>query len=124
LPPPQHRGGRPNISLRQVERKRTAAAGSAAQLNLSAQQTGQLAADSQTKAGPAVFPAGARVRLLEGLEDDALLFEWNANASIGNLECNYGSGLAQNRVVLSPTALGQRYGQPDAAQFRELKSIG
>ena len=65
---------RAHVGLRQVERERAALAGRAAQLNFAAQQVGQFAADGQAQAGAAVFAAGAGIGLLEGLEDDALLF--------------------------------------------------
>ena len=61
-------------------------AGRAAQLDLAAEQVGQLAADREAEAGAAVLAAGAGVGLLEGLEDDLLLLERDADAGVGDLE--------------------------------------
>ena len=47
---------------------------------------GQLAADRQAQAGAAVLAAGARVGLLERLEDDLLLLGRDADAGVGHLE--------------------------------------
>ncbi len=47
---------------------------------------GELAADGEPKAGSAIFPARAGVGLLEGLEDDLLLFLGDADAGVGDLE--------------------------------------
>ena len=58
----------------------------AAQLDLAAQQEGELAADGEAQAGAAVLAAGAGVGLLERLEDDALLLGRDADAGIGDLE--------------------------------------
>ena len=60
--------------------------GVAAQLNLAAEQAGQLAADGEAEAGAAVLAAGAGVGLLERLEDDALLLGRDADAGVRHLE--------------------------------------
>ena len=106
--------GRTNIGLRQVQRERAALARSAAQLDFAAQQAGQFAADRQTQSGSAVLAAGAGVCLLERLEDDSLFFDGNADAGVGNLEGHHRGGLAENRMVLAPAALGHRHGQAHA----------
>ena len=80
------RGRWPGIGDRQIERKRAADAGRAAQLDFAAQQARQFAADREAEAGAAVFAAGAGVGLLERLEDDLLFLERNADAGIGDLE--------------------------------------
>ena len=64
------------------------------QLDFAAEQVCEFAADRQTKARAAVTPTGAGVRLLEGLEYDALLLRRNADASIGHLERNDGRAVA------------------------------
>ena len=52
------------------------------QLDFAAEQHGQFAADGETEAGAAVFAGGAGVGLLEGLEDEPLLFRRDADAGI------------------------------------------
>ena len=77
---------RADILQRQIERERAALARRAAQLDFAAEQIRKLAADREAEAGAAVFAAGAGIGLLEGLEDDALLLERNADAGVGDLE--------------------------------------
>src|SRR3984893_10045479 len=57
---------RPNIRLRQVESESAAPSRSAAQLDFSTQQAGELAADGEPEAGASVLAAGAGICLLEG----------------------------------------------------------
>ena len=85
-------GGGADVGLRQVEGEGAALAGRAAQLDFAAEQAGQFAADGQAQAGAAVLAAGAGVGLLEGLEDDALLFRRDADAGVGDLEGDDGTG--------------------------------
>ena len=42
-------------------------------MNLAAQEVGELAADGEAKARATIAAARARIRLLEGLEDELLL---------------------------------------------------
>ena len=63
-----------DIGLGEIEREGASLARRAAKLDLATEQAGEFAADGQAKPSAAVLPAGSRVRLLEGLEDDALLF--------------------------------------------------
>src|SRR5262249_36140552 len=93
------RRGRPGIFERQIEREARALAGDRAQLDLAAEQARELAADRKPKTGAAVFAARARVRLLERLEDDALLLERNADAGVRHLERHHG-GLIEQRVIV------------------------
>src|SRR6202043_61020 len=72
---------RSGVFQRQVEHERTALAGGAAQVDFTAEQACKFAADGETEAGAAVFPAGAGIRLLERLEDQLLLLQRNADAS-------------------------------------------
>ena len=83
--------------------------GRAAQLDLAAEQAGQLAADRQTEAGAAVLAAGAGVGLLEGLEDDALLLGRDADAGVGHLERDDASapGSSTGWSGLQPPATGE-----------------
>src|ERR1700742_5073983 len=72
------RGGAAYVGQRQEQRKGAALPRDAAQLDFTAQEIRQLAADRQSQAGAAVLAAGARVGLLEGFENDALLFRRDA----------------------------------------------
>src|SRR6266702_5112474 len=74
---------RADIVERQIERKGAPAAWRAAQLDLAAEQVGELAADGEAETGTAIFPARAGIRLLERLETDLLLLERDANAGVG-----------------------------------------
>ncbi len=82
--------------------------GSAAQLDFATQQAGQLAADRQTQPRSAVLAAGAGICLLEGLEDDALLVRWNANAGVRDFKSNHRCRFSENRVILRSTRSSPR----------------
>ena len=60
--------------------------GLAREADLAAQQRRQLAADRQAEAGAAVLAAGARVGLLERLEDQLLLLGRDADAGVRDRE--------------------------------------
>src|SRR5207253_1637187 len=91
------------IAYWQVQRESTADPGGAAQLDLAAEQVRQLAADRETKPGAAVTAAGAGVGLLEGLEDDPLLFRQDADAGIRHLEGDDRRGIVEDGMVGAPT---------------------
>src|SRR5258708_17698525 len=96
---------------------------SAAQLDFSPKQARQFTADCQTKPGASVLATGTGIGLLEGLEDDALFFEGNADTGIRNLERNNRSRLAENRMILAPAALRRRYRQANPSTFGKLESV-
>src|SRR5690242_8604610 len=79
---------RADIGLWQVKRKNTSLPGGAGQLDLAAEQTRQLATDSESQTSAAVLAAGAGIGLLKCLEDDALFLWRNANAGIRDFECH------------------------------------
>src|SRR5207245_11608513 len=112
------------IASRKKYRERAAEVRAASQLNFAAKESRELAADSEAKAGAAVFPAGRRVRLLKSLEDDLLLFERNAYASVRHLECNDDRCLAEHGMVGSPAANRSRDIELDPALRCELEGIG
>ena len=87
-----------------IERERAALAGRADQLDLAAEQRGQLAADGQTQAGAAVLAAGAGVGLLERLEDEPLLFRRDADAGVADFDRDGALRETQNRVIRRPAA--------------------
>src|SRR4029453_7828516 len=80
-----HRTRRTDVADGEVESEGAAHSRRAPQLDLAAEQVGQLAADGQAEAGAPVLPGGAGVGLLEGLEDDLLLLGCDADAGIRNL---------------------------------------
>ena len=96
--------GGADVGLRQVEREGAALAGVAAQLDFAAEQVGQFAADGQAETGAAVLAAGARIGLLEGLEDDALFFRRDADAGIGDLEGDHRTGAGEDGMIGAPAA--------------------
>src|SRR5262245_19716543 len=68
------------VDAGQVEREDAALARRADDANFAAEQPRDLAADREAETRAAVFAAGRSVGLLEGLEDDPLLFDRNADA--------------------------------------------
>src|SRR5439155_25816706 len=89
-----------------------------------AEEIGELAADGEPEPGAAVAPAGAGIGLLEGLEDDLLLLEGNADAGVADLESDHRWRLPQDRVIRVPSSRSVRYAQSDAAALGELEGIG
>ena len=83
----------------------------------------ELAADGEAETRSAIFPAGACVRLLEGLEDDFLLFLRYADAGIRYLESRHHRRLAEHGVFRVPSLVGGRHLEPNAALLRELEGI-
>jgi hypothetical protein len=86
--------------------KVAALAGRGDDLQLAAQQAGDLAADRQAQARAAVLAAGGAVGLLEGLEDDPLLVLGNADAGVGDREGQHLARLVQVVVAQRPAGLG------------------
>src|SRR5205085_5610152 len=89
---------RTDVFQRQIQRKGAARAGRTAQMDFAAQEVRQLAADRKTKPRSTVLAAGARVGLLECLENDLLLFQRDADASVRYLERHYRRRLIEHRV--------------------------
>ena len=114
---------RSGIFDRQIEHERTALAGRAAQMNFAAEQARKLAADGEAEAGAAIFSAGAGVGLLEGLEDQLLLFNGNADAGVGDLEGDDGRRMAQDRMFGAPAAEGGRDAEANPAFGGELEGV-
>ena len=65
-----------------------------ADLQLAAEQAGDLAADRQAEAGAAIFAAGGAVGLLERLEDQLLLVLGDADAGVGDRDRDRLVGIA------------------------------
>src|SRR5579863_6684613 len=106
---------RANVSLRQEQGKRAAFTRRAAELNFSAKEICQFAADGQSQSSAAVFAAGARVCLLKRLKDDALFFHRYSDTRIGNLERDHRCGAPQDGMTLAPPAICQRNGKAHSA---------
>ena len=119
--PRRHRG--PGIFQGQIEGEDAALARRALKVNFSAQQVRQLAADRKTKAGAAIFPAGACVGLLKCLEDQLLFFQRNADPGIGHLKGDHGGRLIEDRMLGTPAANRGRYAHTYAAVGGELERI-
>ena len=100
--------GRANISLGEEERESAADARGGPELDFSAEEIGQLAADGQAETGSAVLAAGACIGLLEGLEDDALFLRSDADAGVGDLERDNRAGAGKDGVVGAPAAGNRR----------------
>jgi hypothetical protein len=77
-------GSRSRISQRQKQREGTATARNAAQTDLAPEQVRQLARDRQPQARAAVLTRRTGIRLLERLEDDALLLGRDADAGVAH----------------------------------------
>ena len=108
----------PRVVQRQVERERAALAVDAGELDLAAEQHGQLAADGQAQAGAAVLARGAGVGLLERLEDEPLLLRRDADAGVLDGEGDDLLGLAEHRVVGAPALRGEADAHVDVAVRR------
>ncbi len=74
----------------------------AGQPDLATQQHRQLTADGETQAGATVFARCAGISLLEGLEDQPLLFWRDTDAGVLDRKRHDVLGLAEYRVVCGP----------------------
>ena len=92
-------------------------------MDLAAEQVGQLTADRKTQPRAAVFAAGAGVGLHEGLENHLLLFLWNADAGVADLERNDRRRLFEHGMSRAPAALDRRNAQAHAALGGELEGV-
>src|ERR1700733_2190436 len=92
-------------------------------MDFAAEQARKFAADGGPKPGAAVLAAGRGVGLLEGLEDDLLFLQRNADAGVGDLERDHPGRLTKHRMASAPAAWGRRYCQPHAALSGELKRV-
>ena len=118
------RAGRTDILDGQIENERAALVRRAAKLDFAAEQICQFAADGQSQSGSAVLSTGAGVRLLERFENDLLLFEWDADARVGDFERHYRLRLIENRVLRAPAPDRGGDVEPHAAVLGELEGVG
>ena len=112
------------VVQRQVERERAALAVDAGELDLAAEQHGQLAADGEAQAGAAVLARGARVGLLERLEDQPLLLRRDADAGVLDGEGDDLRCLAEHRVIGAPALRRESDAHVDVAVRGELDGVG
>src|SRR5262245_33331912 len=108
----------------QVEREGAALPKDARKLDLSAEQHGKLSTDSEPKAGTAVLARGARVGLLEGFENEPLLFESDADAGVLNGEGTDLRGCVEHRMISTPTLRGKTDTNHDLTVSGELDGVG
>ena len=115
-------GGR-QIGQRQVQCEGAPLAGRALHADLAAQQAGDLPADRQPQARPAVHAAGPRVGLLERLEDDLQLVRGDADAGVADGKSHDAAGAAEHGVVDRPAVRGQLDPHVDATGLGELAGV-
>ena len=112
------------VVQRQKEGERAALPVDARELDLAAEQHGQLAADGEAEAGAAVFARRAGVGLLERLEDEPLLLRRDADAGVLDGEGDDLLGLAEHRVIGAPALRGEADANLDVAVRGELDGVG
>src|SRR5262249_44382631 len=95
------------VNAGQEEREDTALAGRADDAEFAAEQPRDLAADREAEPRAAVFAAGRPVGLLEGLEDDPLLFERNADAGVADRKGDHLVGFPERLSRVIAATLGQ-----------------
>src|SRR5262249_12809650 len=110
-------------ALSQVQREGAAPVYDAVNLDLAAEQRRELAADGEAEARAAIAPAGARIGLLEGLEDQFLLVAGNADAGVRDVKADDARRLVEDTVLRIPPTLGGEYAQAHAAALGELERI-
>ena len=115
---------RPGIFQRQIQREGRALARRRAQMDFTAEQARELAADGETKPGAAIFAAGAGVGLLERFEDQLLLLLGNADAGVGHFERDHRGGVIEQWMFRAPAAERRRHGHAHAALGGELERVG
>src|ERR1700759_608308 len=96
----------------------------AGQLDLTAKQHGEFAADREAKAGAAVFTRRTGIRLLKRFKYDLLFLWWDADAGIFHDEGNDLRGFAQNRMALAISVRSEIDAHIDVATCRELEGVG
>ena len=111
------------VRLRQVQRERAALVGRADQRQLAAKQARQFAADRQAEARAAVLAARAAIGLLEGLEDDLLLFRRDSDARVANRDGQHRPGPIERVVALAPAAACAADRQLHGSASRELEGV-
>ena len=117
-------GRRAGVVERQVKGERAALTVRADQADFTSQQRGQFAADRQPQSGAAILAAGARVGLLKGLENQALLLRRDADARVFDGERDDLLGLAEHRMIGGPARGGKADSDGHVAVGGELHGVG
>src|ERR1700712_1195801 len=99
-------GGRV-VSLRQIQSEGAAGSRLALQTDLTAKQPGQFSADRKPQTRASVAATRGAIRLLEGLKDDLLFVDRNADSGIGDRERHHCFGAVENRMARTPA--GDRF---------------
>src|SRR6266545_4040494 len=105
------------------EREDAALARRADDANFAAQQPRDLAADREAEPRAAVFAAGRPVGLLEGLEDDSLFFERNADAGVADRKGDHLVGFPERLSRVIAATFGQADVEQDAPLVGELECV-
>src|SRR5262249_50986763 len=105
------------------EREDPALARRADDANFAAQQPRDLAADREAEPRAAVFAAGRPVGLLEGLEDDSLFFERNADAGVADRKGYHLVGFPESLGRVIASTFGQTDVERDMPFVGELEGV-
>ena len=92
-------------------------------MDLSSEESRDLAADGEAESRPPVLAARAAVGLLEGLEDDELLVAGNPDARVVHREREHGVGPPEAVAEPARAALGLADGQGDPSLPGELERV-
>jgi hypothetical protein len=114
---------RRSVLTREVECERAPGARDAHDADLPAEQAGNLATDRQPEPGPSVAAARRAVGLLEGFENDALLFFGDPDARVRHAERDDGVGLVQDLVAAAPAVARELHFHRDVTVLGELEGV-
>src|ERR1700728_1286814 len=95
-------GGWPYVGLRQIQGEDAARTRRAPQLNLAAEQAGELTADGEAEASATVLAAGAGICPPGGFQDDPLLLCRDADTGVGDFEGHDASCRAEDGMMRRP----------------------
>src|SRR5262249_15250082 len=111
------------VNAGQEEREDTALARRADHANFTAEQPRDLAADREAAPRPPVFAAGRPVGLLEGLEDNPLFFERNADAGVADRKGDHLVCFPERLSRVIAATFGQADVEQDAPFVGELEGV-
>src|SRR5258706_4190038 len=110
--------------LGKIQREDASFSNGTGQPDFATEQSRDFAADRQPQARAAIISAGAAIGLLEGLEDDLLFLGRDANAGVGDGECDDGAGCVERLPIAAPSLLNDREAEGDAAFLCKLEGVG
>ena len=114
----------PDVPVGEVEGEERTLARIALDVDLAAEEPGDLPRDREPETGAAVLAAGGPVRLLEGLEDDLLLVLGDADAGVLDVEADHRAGREQRRGLEEGAVLHHLDPHRDASLLGELEGVG